>query len=262
LEERGIGGRLVWRRWLLGIEHQGDPLGNLFPGLDELLWVRWLWSVQVSAVAAVSTLRGPGDLSKLGAVFSLSSPLPRILTAVGEERVSTLDVEASLVDSGFPSSWLVLHIETREGSNAVLEPELGVYESRSHGVFLAWGLEPAKLGAHLVRPRSSGVVNINLSAEHLGSWTTSVARWRVASSGLIGNDLFEDQFLGFSNQWLEAVAHLDAFAILDRTSRDVGVERHEVVSAHAFAIGALEHLVNPVLHAIQSQGSLLADVGT
>lgn len=84
---------------MLGVENQGDPLGNLFPGLDELLRVRWLWCVQVGAVAAVSTLRGPGDLSEVGAVFSLSGPLPGILTAVGEERVSSLDVEASLVNS-------------------------------------------------------------------------------------------------------------------------------------------------------------------
>ena len=83
----------------INFKHRSYPVGDHRTSFNELCGISWLWSVELSTMSAVRAVRRPGDLVELGAGVSLSCPLPGVLAAVSKERVSTSDIETSLVDS-------------------------------------------------------------------------------------------------------------------------------------------------------------------
>lgn len=76
------------------VEPDGDVLANSL----ERLRVRLFGSIELSTVAAVCAVGLLGNLVKSWTRLALRRPLPGVFSAVGEEGVRGLNVEATLVD--------------------------------------------------------------------------------------------------------------------------------------------------------------------
>jgi len=112
----------------------------------------------VTAVIAISLTR---NLIERWAVFTLSSPLPRILITIGEESIGTLDVETTKINGSLPC--FGFSFPALEDSLAHFWPVAIVKLVRSHNMLMTWHLVKTKLCAILVSPRTTSRVNIDSS---------------------------------------------------------------------------------------------------
>jgi len=69
---------------------------------NEFLRIIWCRSIKFTTVTAVIAHSLTSDLVKLRAVFTLSSPLPRVLITIGEESVGSSNIEATEVNFSLP----------------------------------------------------------------------------------------------------------------------------------------------------------------
>ena len=88
----------------------GDPFIHGSSCSLELVRVGGLGGIELSAVAAIVAVADHGDLVKFRSVLALSSPLPRVFTAVSEENIRACSIKTSLVDRSLLGSGEVRHV--------------------------------------------------------------------------------------------------------------------------------------------------------
>ena len=235
-----------------------DPIDDLATSVLEGLGIRILGSVQLGAVTATVAVADLADLVELRAVLPLGSPLPRILSTVGEEDISAGSVKATLVNRGlFGLGVLILGDLAIEGISAVLGEVVLVDDGAAHRVLFAHGLVPAVLRAVLEAPGASTAVDIDRRVSDRGSVVVDGVRSSLAT---ILRQSIGDVLFALSFEWLKHVAQSSAVSVLDGTGGNVSVVGQPVVGSQVWDIGLRELLGDiVVLVAGFSQSSLLSD---
>ena len=235
-----------------------DPIDDLTTSVLEGLGIRILGSVQLGAMTATVAVTDLADLVELRTVLPLGSPLPRILSTVGEEDIGAGSVEATLVNGCLLGlGVLILGDLAVEGIGAVLSEVVLVDDGAAHGVLFAHGLVPAVLRAVLEAPGASTAVDIDRRVSDRGSVVVDGVRSSLAT---ILRQSIGDVLFALSLEWLEHVAQSSAVSVLDGTSGNVSVVGQPVVGSQVWDIGLSELLGDiVVLVAGFSQSSLLSD---
>ena len=147
--------------------------------------------------------------------------LPRVLAAVEEENIVTLDIEAAIVSVGFISASFD---PLSENPIAIIGPKVDVNSPGPKRLFIVGCLEEAELRAILPRPLATCTFGVDLRVAE-GHGIVAI----ISDASILGelcSRVHQAVFRSCSS--LESFTHGCACAVLDAHCEDVGIEEEEI----------------------------------